>query len=95
LIFVSTQPGYLAPAVSVASSLPRRGAKSAVLIIPVVSAGPEDANDEPGAVVAAEPFLPKDAVGEIEDGLRALNATGAADQVHRLVVKSLPVASSP
>jgi leucyl aminopeptidase len=94
LIFVSTQPGYLAPAVSVASSLPRRGAKSAVLIIPVVSAGPEDANDEPGAVVAAaEPFLPKDAVGEIEDGLRALNATGAADQVHRLVVKSLPVAS--
>ncbi|MDT7655201.1 MAG: leucyl aminopeptidase, partial [Pseudonocardiales bacterium] len=57
---MSTQPGYLVPAVSVASSLPRRGAKSAVLIIPVVSAGPEDANDEPGAVIAAaEPFLPK------------------------------------
>jgi len=91
---VSTQPGYLAPAVSVASSLPRRGVKSAVLIVPVVSSGPEDVNDEPGAAVAgAEPFLPKDAVTEIEDGLRALNATGAVEQVHRLVVKSLPVAS--
>jgi leucyl aminopeptidase len=92
--FVSTQPGYLAPAVSVAASLPRRGVKSAVLIVPVVSSGPEDVNDEPGALLAAaDPFLSKDAVTEIEDGLRALNATGAVEQVHRLVVKSLPVAS--
>jgi leucyl aminopeptidase len=91
---VSTQPGYLAPAVSVASSLPRRGAKSAVLIVPVMSSGPEDVNDEPSAVVAnADSLLGKDTVTEIEDGLRALKATGAADQVHRLVVKSLPVAS--
>ncbi|WP_292991158.1 leucyl aminopeptidase [Mycobacterium sp.] len=91
---MSTQPGYLAPAVSVAASLPRRGAKSAVLVIPVVSSGPEDVNDEPGAAVAAaDPFLPKEAVTEIADGLRALNATGAVEQVHRLVVKSLPVAS--
>jgi leucyl aminopeptidase len=94
LTFVSTQPGYLAPTVSVASSLPRRGVKSAVLIVPVVSSGPEDVNDEPGAVVAAaDVYLPKEAVTEIEDGLRALNATGAVEQVHRLVVKSLPVAS--
>jgi leucyl aminopeptidase len=91
---VSTQPGYLAPAVSVASSLPRRGVKSAVLIVPVVSTGPADVNDEPGAAVAAsDGILSKDAVTEIEDGLRALNATGAVEQVHRLVVKSLPVAS--
>ena len=91
---MSTQPGYLAPAVSVASSLARRGVKSAVLIVPVVSSGPEDVNDEPGAVLAAaDAFLPKEAVTEIEDGLRALNATGATEQVHRLVVKSLPVAS--
>jgi len=92
---VSTQPGYFAPAISVASSLPRRGAGSAVLIVAVVSSGPEDTRDEPGAVVAAtdESFLPADAVTEIEDGLRALGATGAAEQVHRLVVKSLPVAS--
>ena len=90
---MSTQPGYLAPAVSVASSLPRRGAKSAVLIVPVVSTGPEDVNDEPGAVVAAADALPGEAVREIEDGLRALKATGSGEQVHRLVVKSLPVAS--
>jgi leucyl aminopeptidase len=94
LTIVSTQQGYLPPAVSTASALPRRGARSAVLIIPVVSSGPEDVNDEAGAVVApAGPFLPTDAVTEIEDGLRALGATGAAEQVHRLVVKSLPVAS--
>src|ERR1700761_9679746 len=93
-MLVSTQPGYLAPAVTVASSLPRRGAGSAVLIVPVVSAGPEGTEDQPGAVVvAAEPFLPADAVAEIEAGLRALNATGASEQVNRLVVKSLPVAS--
>ncbi|MDT7733762.1 MAG: leucyl aminopeptidase, partial [Mycobacterium sp.] len=90
---MSTQPGYLAPAVSVASTLPRRGAKSAVLIVPVISSGPEDVNDEPGAVVATADALPDEAVTEIEDGLRALKATGAGEQVHRLVVKSLPVAS--
>jgi leucyl aminopeptidase len=88
---VSTQPGYLAPTVAVASALPRRSAGSAVLIIPVVSSGDED---QPGAaVLAAEPFLPSDAVAEIEAGLRALNATGALEQVNRLVVPSLPVAS--
>ncbi|WIM89228.1 leucyl aminopeptidase [Candidatus Mycobacterium wuenschmannii] len=91
---MSTQPGYLAPAVSVASALPRRGAKSAVLIVPVVSSGPEDVNDEPGAATAgADGFLPKDAITEIEDALKALNATGAVEQVHRLVVKSLPLGS--
>jgi leucyl aminopeptidase len=94
LIFVSTQPGYQAPAVSVASSLPRRGAGSAVLIIPVVSSDPDGKKEDSRAVViAAEAFLSKDAITDIEDGLRALNATGAGEQVHRLVVKSLPVAS--
>jgi leucyl aminopeptidase len=88
---VSTQPGYLAPTVAVASSLPRRSAGSAVLIVPVVSSGDDD---KPGAaVLAAEPFLPSDAVAEIEAGLLALNATGAVEQVNRLVVPSLPVAS--
>ena len=96
-MLVSTQPGYLSPAVTVASSLPRRGAGSAVLIVPVVSSGPEGTEDQPGAadisVAAAEPFLPVEAVAEIEAGLRALNATGASEQVNRLVVDSLPVAS--
>ena len=74
---VSTHRGYPAPDVSVASSLPRRGAGSAVLIVPVVSSGPEDTEDQPGAVLAAaEPFLPSDAVAEIEAGLRALSANG-------------------
>jgi leucyl aminopeptidase len=88
---VSTQPGYLAPTVAVASSLPRRSAGSAVLIVPVVSSGDDD---KPGAaVIAAEPFLPSEAIAEIESGLRALNATGASEQLNRLVVGSLPVAS--
>ncbi|BCI87548.1 hypothetical protein NIIDMKKI_27540 [Mycobacterium kansasii] len=48
----------------------------------------------PGALVAvAEPFLGADAIAEIEAGLRALQATGAGEQVHRLVVPSLPVGS--
>ena len=90
-MLVSTQPGYPAPTVAVSSSLPRRSAGSAVLIIPVVSSGDDD---KPGAaVIAAEPFLPSDAVAEIESGLRALNATGAIEQLNRLVVSSLPVAS--
>ncbi|GFG75519.1 leucyl aminopeptidase [Mycobacterium botniense] len=88
---MSRQPGYLAPDVTVASTLPRRGAASAVLIVPVVSTGDDD---RPGAVVAAaHPFLPGEAVAEIEAGLRALDATGGSEQVNRLVVPSLPVGS--
>ena len=90
-MLVSTQPGYFAPAVNVATSLPKRSAGSSVLVVPVVSTGDED---RPGAVVtAAEPFLPAAAVAEIDAGLRALEATGGSEQVHRLVVPSLPVAS--
>ena len=91
VIRVSTEPGYQAPSVTVASSLPRRAAASTVLIVPVVSTGEED---KPGAAVAAaEPLLSSEAVAEIESGLRALEATGGAEQVHRLVVPSLPVSS--
>ncbi|OIN81919.1 leucyl aminopeptidase [Mycobacterium malmoense] len=91
---VTTEPAYQAPAVpsvQVAASLPKRGAGSAVLLVPVVSTGDEDT---PGAAVAAAgPFLPPEAVAEIEAGLRALAATGGSEQVHRLVIPSLPVAS--
>ncbi|EUA10582.1 cytosol aminopeptidase family, catalytic domain protein [Mycobacterium kansasii 732] len=88
---MTTEPGYHSPAVNVATSPPKRGAGSAVLIVPVVSAGDDET---PGALVAvAEPFLSAHAVAEIEAGLRALQATGAAEQVHRLVVPSLPVGS--
>lgn len=87
---MSTEPGYQSPAVTVASALPRRGTAKAVLIVPVVST---DDESQPGAAAVAAPFLAADAVAEIEAGLRALNATGASEQVHRLVVPSLPVAS--
>jgi len=88
---VTTEPGYRSPSVSVATSLPKRRAGSSVLVVPVVSTGDED---RPGAVAtAAEPFLPAAAVAEIDAGLRALEATGGSEQVHRLVVPSLPVAS--
>ena len=88
---MTTEPGYQPPIVNVATSLPKRGAGSSVLLVPVVSTGDED---QPGAVVvASEPFLPAEAVAEIEAGLGALDATGGSEQVHRLVVPSLPVAS--
>ncbi|HEY3995458.1 MAG TPA: leucyl aminopeptidase [Mycobacterium sp.] len=88
---MSTEPGYAPPSVSVASSLPRRAAASTVLIVPVVSTGDDD---KPGAKVASpDSVLPAEAVTEIESGLRALDATGGAEQVHRLVVPSLPVSS--
>ncbi|HTX96604.1 MAG TPA: leucyl aminopeptidase [Mycobacterium sp.] len=88
---MTTEPAYQAPSVNVAMSLPKRGAGSAALLVPVVSTGDED---KPGAsVAAAAPFLPADAVAEIESGLRALDATGGSEQVHRLVVPSLPVSS--
>ena len=92
---MSTEPGYQAPSVNVATSLPKRAVGSSVLVVPVVSTGNGDESDDrPGAVVAAaEPFLTTEAVAEIEAGLRALDATGGSEQVHRLVVPSLPVAS--
>ncbi|HZE16851.1 MAG TPA: leucyl aminopeptidase, partial [Mycobacterium sp.] len=76
------------------TSLPKRGAGSAVLLVPAVEGSSTGEEDKPGAAVAAaEPFLPADAVAEIEAGLRALGATGASEQVHRLLVTPLPVAS--
>ncbi|HEU4362215.1 MAG TPA: leucyl aminopeptidase [Mycobacterium sp.] len=89
---MSAEPGYRTPAVTVTDVLPP-GADRAVLIVPVVSTG-SDKTTDPGAVVAAmEPALPADAVAEIEANLRALAAKGTAEQVNRLVVASLPVAS--
>lgn len=81
-------PGYQAPSVTVASSLPKR-AGDAVLIVPVISAEDEDAT----ATVVANPFLDAEAVGEIEVGLKALAAKGGTEQVTRVVAPSLPVAS--
>lgn len=84
---MSNDSGYQAPAVTVSSSLPRRGVAEAVLVVPVAG------RDDTARLVAAEPFLDGAAVTEIEAALAALKATGAEGQVHRLVVPSLPVAS--
>ncbi|OBF52283.1 leucyl aminopeptidase [Mycolicibacterium monacense] len=84
---MSSDPGYQAPVVTVSSSIPRRGVGDSVLIVPVVT------RDDAAAVLAAAPFLDKDAVREIEAALKSLGATGGEGQTHRLVVSALPVAS--
>ncbi len=83
---VSSAPGYQSPTVTVASELPS-GLDSAVLIVPVISGE----NDE--AKVLANPFLDAEATGEIEVSLKTLGAKGANEQLTRVLVPSLPVAS--
>jgi leucyl aminopeptidase len=91
----TTSSSYPAPTVNVATSLPKRGVGSSVLLVPVVSTGDKAVvKDQPGATLAAgAALLPAEAVAEIEAGLKALGATGGTEQSHRLVVSSLPVAS--
>jgi leucyl aminopeptidase len=85
---VVVSAGYSPPSVTVAAALPRRGAAEAVLIVPVVGGG-----DDGALVAATGPGLPAEAVAEINAGLRALDAKGAVEQVTRLAVPSLSVAS--
>ncbi len=86
---VSTQPGYTAPTVTVAAGIPKRGAGSSVLLVPVVSG-----KDDDGAPsVVGGPFLDAEAIGEIEVALRALGAKAGPEQLTRLHVPSLPVGS--
>ena len=85
---VSTQPGYQSPTVTVAGTLPKRSS-GAVLVVPVVS----DPDNGGTATVLGGPFLDAEAIGEIEVALRALGAKGGAEQVTRLPIPSLPVAS--
>jgi leucyl aminopeptidase len=85
---VSTEAGYQAPTVTVATSLPKR-ALGAVLIVPVVS-GPDG---DGSATVVGGPFLDAEAIGEIQVSLRALGAKGGPEQVTRLHVPSLAVGS--
>jgi leucyl aminopeptidase len=85
---VSTEAGYLAPTVTVATTLPKR-ALGAVLIVPVVT-GPDG---DGSATVVGGPFLDAEAIGEIQVGLRALGAKGGPEQVTRLHVPSLAVGS--
>jgi leucyl aminopeptidase len=89
---VSTQPGYTAPAVTVATTLPKRGAGASVLLVPVVT-GPGDEAADSAPKVVGGPFLDAEAIGEIEVALRALGAKAGAEQVTRLHIPSLPVGS--
>ena len=95
---MSTQPGYTAPAVTVAATLPKRAAGASVLLVPVVT-GPADEGApaldgaDSGPRVIGSPFLDAQAVGEIEVALRALGAKAGAEQLTRLHVPSLPVGS--
>jgi leucyl aminopeptidase len=84
---VSTTPGYQSPAVTVSSTLPKKGLGASVLIVPVVAG--ED--DEP--IVVANPFLDAEATGELEVALKALGAKAAAESTTRVIAPSLPVAS--
>ena len=90
---MSTEPGYTAPAVTVATSLPKRGLGSAVLIVPIVTGSVTGSDSDGSPKVVGGPFLDAEAIGEIEVGLRALGANGGAEQVTRLPVPSLPVGS--
>ena len=83
---MSIEPGYQAPTVTVVAALPKR-TSAAVLIVPIV------ATDDGAAVVADGGFLDAEAIGEIEVGLKALGAKGGTEQLTRLLVPSLPVAS--
>ncbi len=95
---MSTQPGYTAPTVTVATSLPKRGTGSSVLLVPVVSGRDDDGGPAVGGAdgepkVVGGQFLDAEAIGEIEVALRALGAKAGAEQVTRLHVPSLPVGS--
>ncbi|WP_319433297.1 leucyl aminopeptidase [Mycobacterium sp. RTGN5] len=85
---MSTEAGYLAPTVTVATTLPKR-ALGAVLIVPVVT----DPDGDGSATVVGGPFLDAEAIGEIQVSLRALGAKGGPEQVTRLHVPSLAVGS--
>ena len=84
---MSTQPGYQAPTVTVATALPKRGVSTAVLIVPVI------AGDGGDPAVVADSFLSPESVAAIEAALSAVGAKGTAEQVNRLHVPALPVAS--
>jgi leucyl aminopeptidase len=86
---VSTQPGYSAPTVTVATSVPKRGTGSSVLLVPVVGGSGDDAAPQ----VVGSPFLDAEAIGEIEVALRALGAKAGPEQLTRLHIPSLPVGS--
>ena len=94
---MSTQPGYTAPTVTVATSLPKRGTGSSVLLVPVVSG-----SDDGGPAVGGSDSEPRVVGGRSWTPRRSARsrwrygrwgAKAGAEQVTRLHVPSLPVGS--
>ncbi|OHT86605.1 leucyl aminopeptidase [Mycobacteroides saopaulense] len=81
---------YTAPSFALATSIPQRGVSAAVLLVGVRPG--EKASDKDPKVVDAQ-LLDKTAVKSIEAALKAVGATGSAEQLTRVVVDGLPVAS--
>lgn len=88
---MSSEHGYQPPSLSVARALPQRGVAASVLIVPAASSDSKGARAR-AQLVGTEPFLSAAAIAEIETALAALGATGGAEQTHRVVVQSVPVA---
>lgn len=84
-----TRTSYASPTVGVADGLPKRGTGSSVLVVPVANAG---ADDGAPAVLGAG-FLGPDATSALEAALRAVRAKGGFEQITRLHIPSLSVAS--
>ena len=69
---MSTPAGYQSPAVTVAATLPKRGA----FVGPDRAGGQRRGRRTPRATVVANPYLDAEAVGEIEVALEALGRQG-------------------
>lgn len=81
---------YTAPSFALATSIPQRGVSAAVLLVGV---RPGEKESDKGPKVVDAQLLDKTAVKSIEAALKAVGATGSAEQLTRVVVDGLPVAS--
>ncbi|MUM18594.1 leucyl aminopeptidase [Mycobacterium sp. CBMA271] len=81
---------YTAPSFTLATSIPQRGVSTAVLLVGVRPS--EKASDKGPKVVDAQ-LLDNKAVKSIEAALKAVGATGSNEQLTRVAVDGLPVAS--
>lgn len=81
---------YTAPSFTLATSIPQRGVSAAVLLVGV---RPSDKDSDKSPRVVDAQLLDKAAVKSIEAALTAVGATGSAEQLTRVVVDGLPVAS--
>ncbi|MEU9807745.1 leucyl aminopeptidase [Mycobacterium sp. NPDC050853] len=81
---------YTAPSFALATSIPQRGVSAAVLLVGV---RPSEKESDKGPKVVDAQLLDTKAVKSIEAALKAVGATGSAEQLTRVAVDGLPVAS--